>query len=128
MPSCLVDEAHSYLPALRSAMEHIVSDNAYQKIPVLRILFAPAFYWWLLCMFMAAVIYNRQYRLLIPAVFLVGYYLTLLFSPTVLIRYMYPLVVTVPVLCCFLLCRPTEWTAPVSPLPRGRNVKIHNDN
>lgn len=128
MPAGFEVEEHSYLPALRSAMEHIVSDNAYQKIPVLRILFAPAFYWWLLCMFMAAVIYNRQYRLLIPAVFLVGYYLTLLFSPTVLIRYMYPLVVTVPVLCCFLLCRPTEWTAPVSPLPRGRNVKIHNDN
>lgn len=102
MPAGFEVEEHSYLPYLRAAMERIVSDNMYQKIPVLRILFAPAFYWWLLCLYMAAVIYSRQYRLLIPAVFLAAYYLTLLLSPTVLIRYMYPLVVTVPVLCCLL--------------------------
>lgn len=115
MPAGFEIEEHSYLPGLRAAMERVVSDNVYQKIPVLRILFAPAFYWWLLCLYMAAAIYSRQYRLLIPAVFLVSYYLTLLFSPTVLIRYMYPLVVTVPVLCC-LLRRANE------------NVKIHNKN
>lgn len=91
---------HSYLPWLRECMERIVSDNAYQKLPVIRLLFAPAFYWWLLCLYIAAVIYRRQYRLLLPAVFLVIYYMTLLLSPTVLIRYMYPFVVTVPAICC----------------------------
>lgn len=35
---------HSYLPGLRSLLEKIVSDNQYQRIPVLRIIFAPAFY------------------------------------------------------------------------------------
>lgn len=97
---------HSYLPKLRAAMEQIVSENVYQKMPVLRIIFAPAFYWWLLCLYMAIVTYRRQYVFLLPAVFLVCYYLTLLLSPTVLIRYMYPFVVTVPVLCCCL--RPTD--------------------
>lgn len=125
MPAGFEVEERSYLPALRAAVERVVSDNAYQKIPVLRILFAPAFYWWLLCLYMAAVIYTRQYRLLIPAVFLVSYYLTLLFSPTVLIRYMYPLVVTVPVLCC-LLCTSAETPAPVH--FGKRHVKIHNKN
>ncbi|MCI6713764.1 MAG: DUF6020 family protein, partial [Lachnospiraceae bacterium] len=91
---------HSYLPGLRSMMEEIVSENAYQKIPVIRILFAPAFYWWLLCLYLAVAIYRRQYRLILPAMFLVVYYLTLLLSPTVLIRYMYPFVVTVPAICC----------------------------
>lgn len=93
---------HSYLPGLRSLMEEIVSENAYQKIPVIRILFAPAFYWWLLCLCLAVAIYRRQYRLILPAMFLVVYYLTLLLSPTVLIRYMYPFVVTVPSICCCL--------------------------
>lgn len=93
---------HSYLPGLRSMMEEIVSENAYQKIPVIRILFAPAFYWWLLCLYLAVAIYRRQYRLILPAMFLVVYYLTLLLSPTVLIRYMYPFVVTVPAICCCL--------------------------
>lgn len=106
MPAGCEIVVHSYLPALRDFMEGIISDNGYQKFPLLRIVFSPAFYWWLLCLYMAAVIYKRQYVLLLPAVFLVSYYLTLLLSPAVLIRYMYPFVVTVPVLCCILLCRP----------------------
>lgn len=93
---------HSYLPGLRSMMEEIVSENAYQKIPVIRILFAPAFYWWLLCLYLAVAIYRRQYHSILPAMFLAVYYLTLLLSPTVLIRYMYPFVVTVPAICCCL--------------------------
>lgn len=104
MPAGCEIVEHSYLPGLRALMERIISDNAYQNIPVLRILFAPAFYWWLLCLYMAAAVYRKQYLLLLPAVFLVSYYLTLLLSPAVLIRYMYPFVVTVPVLCCYLLC------------------------
>ena len=93
---------HSYLPALRAAMERVVSDNAYQNLPLIRLIFAPAFYWWMLCMYMAVVIYRRRYILLLPAAFFVVYYLTLLLSPTVLIRYMYPFVVTVPAICCCL--------------------------
>lgn len=112
MPAgCEITE-HSYLPGLRRFMERIVSDNEYQKIPVVRILFAPAFYWWLLCLYMAIVIYKRKYGLLLPAVFLGVYYLTLLLSPTVLIRYMYPFVVTVPVVCCFLSCETSKADAP----------------
>ncbi len=91
---------YSFLPGFRAGMERIVSDNVYEKLPVIRLLFAPAFYWWMLCLYMAAVIYRRQYRLLLPAVFPVIYYMTLLLSPTVLIRYMYPFVVTVPTICC----------------------------
>lgn len=91
---------YSFLPGFRAGMERIVSDNVYEKLPVIRLLFAPAFYWWMLCLYMAAVIYRRQYRLLLPAVFPVLYYMTLLLSPTVLIRYMYPFVVTVPAICC----------------------------
>ncbi len=90
---------HSCLPGLRAAMERVVSDNVYQKIPVVRIFFAPAFYWWLLCLYAAVAVYRREYRLLLPAVFLALYYLTLLLSPAVLVRYMYPFMTTAPVLC-----------------------------
>lgn len=102
MPAGFEIPQQSLLPKLRAFMERIVSDNCYQKIPVLRILFAPALYWWLLCLYMAAVIYRRQYPLLLPAVFPVCYYLTLLLSPAVLVRYMYPFMVTAPVLLCCL--------------------------
>lgn len=93
----------SRFPGLRALMEKIVSDNDYQKIPVLRLIFAPAFYWWMLCLYMGTAVYRKKYRHLLPAIFLAAYYLTLLLSPTVLIRYMYPFVATVPVMLSCLL-------------------------
>ena len=98
MPAGCEIVPHSYLPGVRALMEQIVSENKYQKIPVLSVIFAPAFYWWLLALYVTKASYQRRYDRMIIAVFPVIYYLTLLLSPTVLIRYMYPFVVTVPVL------------------------------
>lgn len=108
MPAGYENVEHSYLPGLRAFMEKIVSDNAYQKIPVIRMMFAPAFYWWLLCLYLAVSIYRKKYIFVLPVLFLVIYYLTLLLSPTVLIRYMYPFVVTVPAISC-CLCKDAQW-------------------
>lgn len=102
MPAGCEIVEHSYLPGFRACMEQIVSENVYQKLPVIRIIFAPAFYWWMLCLYIATAVYRRQYRHVLPVIFLVIYYMTLLLSPTVLIRYMYPFVVTVPAICCCL--------------------------
>ena len=68
----------------------------------MRLLFAPALYWWLLLLYMVTALYRKRYRETLPAVFLAAYCLTLLLSPTVLVRYAYPLMVTVPVIWpCF---------------------------
>lgn len=103
MPAGCEIVEHSLLPGLRAFMEKVISDNAYSKIPVVRILFAPALYWWLLYLCMVSALYRRRYREIMPVVFLTAYYLTLLFSPTVLVRYMYPIMVTIPVILpCFM--------------------------
>ncbi|MDE6212576.1 MAG: hypothetical protein K2M70_03765 [Lachnospiraceae bacterium] len=115
MPAGCEIVEHSYLPGLRAIMEKIVSDNEYEDWPVIKFLFAPALYWWLLYLYVVVVLYKKRYREVLPAVFLVVYYLTLLLSPTVLIRYMYPLVVTVPVI---LSCVTSE--------KKEENVKIDN--
>ncbi len=97
----------SFLPGLRAFMERIVSDNSYQKLPIVRLLFAPALYWWLLWLCLVAALYRKRGREALPMVFLITYYLTLLLSPTVIVRYLYPLVVTVPVIFpIFLLEKP----------------------
>lgn len=98
MPAGCEIEEKSYLPGLRSFLERIVSDNAYQKLPLVRLLFAPALYWWLLWFYLVAALYVQRGREALPAVFLIAYYLTLLLSPTVIVRYMYPLMATVPVI------------------------------
>ncbi len=115
MPAGCEIVEHSYLPGLRALMEKIVSDNVYENWPVVKFLFAPALYWWLLYLYVIVVLYRRRYREALPAVYLVAYYLTLLLSPTVLIRYVYPLVVTVPVI---LSCLTSE--------KKEGNVKINN--
>ena len=115
MPAGCEIVEHSYLPGLRALMEKIVSDNEYENWPVVKFVFAPALYWWLLYLYVVVVLYRRRYREVLPVVFLVVYYLTLLLSPTVLIRYMYPLVVTVPVI---LSCLTSE--------KKEENVKIDN--
>ncbi len=102
MPAGFEVVEQSLLPGLRVFLERIVSDNAYGKIPVVRLLFTPALYWWLLFLYMVTAFYRKRYREALPAVFLSAYCLTLLLSPTVLVRYAYPLMVTVPVIwSCF---------------------------
>ena len=98
MPAGFEVEEHSLLPGLRTFMERIVSDNAYSGIPVVRLLFAPALYWWLLYLYLVTALYRKRYRETLPVVFLAAYCLTLLLSPTVLVRYIYPLMVTIPVI------------------------------
>lgn len=95
----------SFLPGLRAFMERIVSDNVYQKLPLIRLLFAPALYWWLLWLYLMTALYHKRGREALPAVFLIAYYLTLLLSPTVIVRYMYPLMVTVPVIFPYILTK-----------------------
>lgn len=108
MPAGFEVEEHSLLPGLRIFMERIVSDNAYSKIPVVRLLFAPALYWWLLHLYIVTALYRKRYQETLPVVFLAAYCLTLLLSPTVLVRYIYPLMVTIPVILPCLLTD-TDW-------------------
>lgn len=104
MPAGFEVEEHSLLPELRAFMEKIVSDNAYSKIPLLRLLFAPALYGWLLYLYIVTAFYRKRYREALPVVFLAAYGLTLLLSPTVLVRYIYPMMVTIPVILpCLML-------------------------
>lgn len=98
MPAGYEVEENSLLPGLRAFMEKIVSDNAYSRIPVVRLLFAPALYGWLLYLYLMTAWYRKKYRQMLPAVFPAVYCLTLLLSPTVLVRYIYPVMTTVPVM------------------------------
>ena len=61
-------------------------------------LFSSGFSVWILLLYIAWCIYKKQYKLLFPAAFLVGYWLTSLVGPVVLYRYVYPIMVSIPIL------------------------------
>ena len=73
-------------------------DNTYQKVPIVSMIFSSGFSVWILLLYIAWCIYKKQYKLLFPAAFLVGYWLTSLVGPVVLYRYVYPIMVSIPIL------------------------------
>ncbi len=96
-------EKHSYLPWLEHLYKKISAENIHQKIPIVSMLFSPGF----LCvtMFVLAllILYRRQYVLLLPFAPLFAYWLGLLLAPCIYIRYVYPIIVCLPLFAALTL-------------------------
>lgn len=90
----------SKMPRLELFMEKMFSGNDYQKLPILALLFSPALYIWILVICTVVFVTQRDWKFLLPAVFLWTLYLTNLLGPCVLIRYYYPYFVFSPLLLC----------------------------
>jgi len=95
MPEGFQVTNESLIPALRSALEKLVSDNSFEKIPVVRLAFAPSLYFWMVIGYVYFCLVKRKYNMIVPVVFLLTYYLTILMSPAILVRYMYPYMLAV---------------------------------
>ncbi|MBO5472904.1 MAG: hypothetical protein J6A08_03855 [Lachnospiraceae bacterium] len=93
----------SRFPLLENILEHAFSNNEYQKIPILSVLFAPALYFWILAFCMVGLYYVRNVRYLYLTGFLGILYLTVLAGPCIIVRYMYPFIVCSPVLLAMLV-------------------------
>jgi hypothetical protein len=71
--------------------------NSYQRLPLVSLFFSSGITAWLMLAFMAYMVYLKKWKCLFPVSFAFFLWLTLLLSPVVLYRYVYPLVVVVPV-------------------------------
>lgn len=103
-----VDEAHlvyeqSLLPDLKQAVLKWNEERGYQKVPIISVIFAPAFYNWLILFAMMAAVGRRRWEALIPGIFILGYGITLLFGPCILPRYCLPMAMTAPFYCMYVL-------------------------
>lgn len=88
----------SKLPSLFEKMEQWADENAYLKIPVLKYLFVPGVWLWVCLLLLAYLWVHRRFRVSAVLVLILGYYLTLLLGPTVQLRYVYPVMITLPFL------------------------------
>lgn len=95
-------ESHSYLPQLKEFYQSIVSGNGYYEWPVLSNLFKPAFYCWALVLVMISFLYRKQKSKLILCMLPFWYLMTLFLGPVVNIRYVYPIIVAMPLLLAWL--------------------------
>ena len=81
---------NSLMPKLYAALEQWTNENSYLRVPILNILMAPGIWFSVILFMIAAILTQKNYQLLIPMAFILGYYLTLFLGPTVQLRYIYP--------------------------------------
>lgn len=82
--------------SLYERMERWADQNAYLKLPIIKYLFVPGVFLWCYLLFAAILLWRRQYDGWIPLALVFGYYATLILGPTVQLRYIYPLMITLP--------------------------------
>ncbi len=95
MPQGFEVGARPVIPGLKAVLEHLVSDNAFEHIPVIRFLFSPALYVWIMFGSVYASLVRRSRIGLMSMLLPAAVYITVLLGPAILVRYMYPYMLTV---------------------------------
>jgi hypothetical protein len=90
---------HQKLQLLQAFYRYFAaSDVLWRYIPVLALVMQPAFYCWLLFYYAVICIGMKRYQRLVPVIYLAALCGTLLLGPCVLVRYVYPIMLSVTVL------------------------------
>lgn len=100
-------ERTSLIPPLSKMYEKFAYETIHQRIPLLSMLFQPGFTFWMICLGIMLCIYKKRYEMAVPFSIMIGLWLTLMLSPVVLLRYAYPLIVSMPIVMC-MCCESVE--------------------
>lgn len=103
-----VEQTPSPLPKLRSFVNKICRLNEYQKYPIVTVLFCTATPLWVILFACAMLIARRRARCLTAVSGVMALWLSYLFGPCTLARYMLPLYALAPVLLILAFCLPGE--------------------
>lgn len=85
----------SLLPGLKEWFDSFAEEDRF-NIPVLKIFFIPGIYLWIYLGIFIYMVDKSQWKMLIPWIFALAYFATLLLGPTMNLRYIYPLMVSLP--------------------------------
>ncbi len=91
----------SHISLLWKLLDKWTNDNGYLAIPVLKYIFMPGIYLWIyIFMTVLGIKYKRKTAVMALA-FVAGYYLTMFFGPCVQLRYVFPVMITVPFMALY---------------------------
>ena len=91
---------HSFAEGLRSFLVKWANDNGHLSIPIVKYFFVPALVFWAYLITFLNLVRKKSWKKCIPYALVAGYYLTLFLGPAVQLRYLFPLLVTLPFLSC----------------------------
>lgn len=92
----------SKFPWLEEKLQEIVCGNSYYGWPVVSILFKSSFYFWGLLVLTAACLFRRQKEQATICLFPLIYMSTMFLGPVAQVRYVFPLMLALPVLAVLL--------------------------
>lgn len=101
-------EHESKFPAFEKVLEEIVSGNCFNDWPVLSIIFHGSFYSWGLFLLMVFCLYKKRIQCFQMSLLPFLYFGTMLLGPVVQVRYLFPIMVTLPVIAAMFSSRLTD--------------------
>lgn len=94
IPRVIVERSTpSFMKWLSDIYNEMTYTNNYQNVSVLSLLFSSGFICWILWLYAGWCIYIKQYRFLVPMLFVFGVWLITMIGPVVLYRYIFPIAV-----------------------------------
>ena len=100
-----VVETQSILPALRNVYRWFTDENIQKSLPMASLLFYTSFYAWLVFICAIVLLARKQYHYLILSAVLLGYMFSLMPGPCIIIRYMFGIILCVPVMMALAFYR-----------------------
>ena len=94
---CIV-KGYSFIPELKEFDRYMFCKNNYRKIPILYILFQPATYFYMVIAYLLYSLYKKKKINLIVGMFLLLYFATCFLGPVALVRYIYGVILSAPIL------------------------------
>ena len=91
-------EHESKFPAFEKVLEEIVSGNCFNNWPVVSIIFHGSFYSWSLFLLMVFCLYKKRKQCFQMSLLPFLYFGTMLLGPVVQVRYLFPIMVILPIL------------------------------
>ena len=95
-PSWIVLERANYFPILAKFYNKFAYDTIHQQIPIFSLLFNPGMAVWFIGFTAVASGYYKRWQFVFPCWIVLGLLGTLLLGPVVLVRYAYPIMISVP--------------------------------
>lgn len=93
----------SKIPAIYQFYNRLGDNAGFQNVPGISVLFSTAMPFWVLILAIANAIYRRRYSQLMPCILLLGLWGTMMLGPVVLVRYVYPITCSLPLLFTMML-------------------------
>lgn len=95
-------EKKDFIPFIGKINQYLYSEMNYKKIPVLRQFFHASFYFWIVLFTILNAIYSKKKKNILGLGLVITYILTLFLGPIVTLRYMYAIIVSIPLIIVLL--------------------------